>query len=289
MKTYMKTAVSALALALVAGSAYATPVTEPVQPAPTSLNSTVTQSGSNQKATVEQRAATGSSTVNQSGAKNEAKVTQESTSGGATSIVFQSGSLQTGRTTAAQNNLAFVTQVTNADSYVNQRGSEGTVRINQNAGSTGATSFAVQDVTYGTKRSTIEVTQSGADAVSNIGARASLAANDVVGQSGSDNSINLIQSNVGAFSTITQSGTNNDITVNQVGISAESTITQGGTNNDLLLTQSGSDNYSYISQSGNNGIVDVVQSANSAWSSVTQTGNFNTATITQGVRPTTAN
>lgn len=286
MKTYMNTAVSALALALVAGSAYATPVTEPVQPAPTSLNSTVTQAGSNQTATVVQSATTGSSTVNQSGAKNIAQVTQQAGSEGATSVVFQSGSLPTGRTTEAQNNLATVIQAANATSYVNQRGSGGTVTIDQRAVSANATSIVVQDVTFGLDRSTIVVTQIGAGAVSNIGSKGtneSSAADDVVGQSGSDNSIVLNQLNGEASSTITQSGTYNGITVNQVGFSAESTITQGGDRNVVLLTQSGNDNYSYISQSGNNGKVDVYQTANNAWSSVTQLGGTgNQAFVTQG-------
>lgn len=287
MKTYMKTAVSALALALVAGAAYATPVT-PVQPTTTSLNSTVTQEGSNQTATVVQSATTGSSTVNQSGAKNIADVNQKAGSEGASSVVFQSGSLQTGRTGRLRNNEAYVTQVTDATSYVNQRGSEGKVTINQNGGSVGATSVVIQDVTWVSQQSTIEVTQSGKNAISNIGSKGtneSSAADDVAGQSGSDNFIKLIQSAEDADSTITQSDTNNYISVNQSGFSAKSEIIQGGTNNDLFLTQSGSDNYSYISQSGNDGRVDVYQAANNAWSSVTQSGTLNVATVTQGVRP----
>ena len=106
MKNYMKTAVSAFALALVAGVAQAGP------------ESKITQAGEVNLIDVKQPADADSS-INQSGNHNKVYVTQSGN--GAYSSITQRGEV----------NLIDVKQTVDADSYINQSGNHNKAYVTQ--------------------------------------------------------------------------------------------------------------------------------------------------------------
>lgn len=236
--------------------------------------STVTQNGTNQSATVDQsNGEDGASTIDQSGSNHTAKVTQGVAPLGGdvgnSSLLTQTGDLndaeveQSGASNesdikqATFSNQAFVDQISD--------GADG--------------NYALIDQTIGLDNKA-QVTQRGNlnSSITIQGGESNIA--DV--QSWGDGNASIVRQNVGLFGGHTE----NRADVAQFGDDNSSLIEQGkdvigASGNQAAVKQEGDNNTSLIDQDGTNGKITVNQLTDNNYSTVTQDGVGNIAIVTQ--------